>query len=125
MELVAVAEAMAPTCSKRARPHIDDVLLSNKEVPGARRSYRMSQSLLLDYDTEWDALVNDNRLVNMSFFDELYKCSVICYKCDHLLKFEEVGYGPAKTVVAKCSNYFCDYDNKSIFQIDTLHFFIK
>ena len=62
VELVAVAEAMAPTCSKRSRQHIDDVLLSNKEVPGARRAYRMSQSLLLDYDTEWDALVNDNRL---------------------------------------------------------------
>ena len=37
---------------------------------------------------------------------------MICYKCDHTMDFEKVGYGVAKTVVAKCSNVDCEYESK-------------
>ena len=46
----------------------------------------------------------------MDFLTELYQCTTLCYKCDHILDFEEVGVGPARTVISKCSNINCDYD---------------
>ena len=110
-ELSRVAEAMKPSSSKRGVDPLDDILLSGREVPGARRSYRLHQPILIDYGNEWDDLIVDNRLVTMDFLNELYKCTTLCYKCDHIIKFEEVGFGAASTIISKCTNEYCDFDN--------------
>ena len=72
----------------------------------------MSQSIALDYNNnECDDFISDNRLVSMDFLNELYHCTTYCYKCNYTLHFEEVGFGAAKTVVARGSNDNCDYDS--------------
>ena len=110
-ELKRVSEAMKPTSSKRGADPTDDDLSTGKEIAGKRRRYRLSRGVLLDYGNEWDDLVTENRLVSIDFLNELYKCTTICYKCDHVLTFQEVGTGTASTVISKCSNEYCEYDN--------------
>ena len=109
--LMEVAEAMQPQQTKRTARHVDNLLLSEQEVLGARHKYRMSQSSVLVYDNEWDDLISDNMLVSVDFLSELSKCTVFCYKCNNTLEFDEVGFGPVKTMIAKCNNDNCDYDN--------------
>ena len=83
--LLEEAEAMQPQQAVRTRRHIDNVLLSNKEVPGARHAYRMSQSIALDYNNNSNEFLSENMLVSVDFLDMLYKCTTICNKCQHHL----------------------------------------
>ena len=41
--LMEVADVMQPKQTKRTSRHLDDILLSGREFPGARHNYRMSQ----------------------------------------------------------------------------------
>ena len=88
-----------------------DNILAPIVSPGARRAYRMGQEITLDYDNDSIGFLSQNMLVSVEFLDVLYKCTTICHKCQYHINFEEVGFGPAKTIIAKCSNKFCNYDD--------------
>ena len=64
-ELRGVADAMRPLNNKRTAEHLDEVVLSGREVAGSRRRYRMGQGILLDYGDQWDDLNTENRIVRV------------------------------------------------------------
>ena len=99
-------------------------LVSGKETPGLRHKYRLQCSSDLDYGNRWEQkdtsennFTSENYLVSKSFVDGLFENNTTCKTCIFLLKFEEVGHSAIKTIIAKCTNKFCDSDNSGIFPI--------
>ena len=73
---------------------------------GARHAYRIGQDINLDYGNGSISFLSKNMLASTGFLNVLYKCTIICHKRQYTINFEEVGLGPAKSIIAKCSNKF-------------------
>ena len=90
---------------------IEQSLLSEHSIPGAKVTYRLTRDLELDYgEYATNEYAQGMYLVSKQFVEEHMRSKNRCRFCNRIIKYEIYGNGAASTFTGRCRNNYCVFD---------------